>query len=74
MSQDNVSRMLAIIGPAGYETFIRAVGRMTNGSYRKSLDIARNHFKHYNIQVTDYELDCLFGELNCGVEIEWAQD
>lgn len=60
----------------GFEPyFTKSLWRMTEGSRSRAFDIIRKTAAHYTKEeYTDFELDCILGEMNGGYEIEWEKD
>jgi hypothetical protein len=62
---------------AGFEPyFSKSLWRMSNGSRSKAFEIIRDVAKHYapDEVYTDFDLDCILGEMNGGIEVEWRID
>jgi hypothetical protein len=52
---------------------VEVLWRMTSGNRDKAYQIIRDTAKHYHMtDLTDLEIDIALGEMNDGIEMEWA--
>lgn len=52
---------------------VEVLWRMTSGNKDRAYEIIREHAAHYGMtDLTDLEIDTALGELNDGIEMEWA--
>ncbi len=56
-----------------FNTYFETLYRLAQGSRSKAYEVIRETAKHFTVETyTDFELDCIIGELNNGVEVEWS--
>jgi len=54
------------------EICLRALWRQCVGNRAKAFKILSEHLAHYGIgNLTEFEFDCITGEMNDGIEVEW---
>lgn len=54
------------------EICLRTLWRQTSGNRDRAINILREYLTHYGIDnLTDFEFDCVCGEMNNGLEVEW---
>ena len=52
---------------------VETLWRMSQGNHDAAYGIVREHAKHYGLtDLTDFEIDIAIGEINDGIEMEWA--